>query len=258
MRPVKSFPFIFCLVVLCVRTQGADAPSTSDKSSLEAAKRSLQESSAVLQARRQQDGTLAPASGAVPDIGDAKASAPAAPQPTSEAPVSATWLQDSVDQIRREQTAQKASIRDARLSTRAGTKAEADPLSPFMDQWLSPHDRELLRPEGSEPDGTAPQRLGIAPTATGQTMVRDNRPQADPSRALFAPANNPYLEETEAPLPPSAPTQAISPLPSPAPVSQPPPPAAEPPKPEAKRPQERPATAPLIDDRKYFPQLRRF
>jgi hypothetical protein len=145
----------------------------------------------------------------------------------------------------------------------SGSPAVINPLTRYLDDWMTPQDYALLRPNLASPSGNLPNVTspGMAPGAFDSMSI--TRAPADlilgPSHAPSLPAaprENPFLQSLKpdvAPmLPPSVSKSMPPPVvasPSPAPTSGPAPiaPAAQ--KPDFAKP---PA------DDKYFKQLKRF
>jgi len=134
-----------------------------------------------------------------------------------------------------------------------------NPLEPFMTEWISQRDRALLLPKstsgsGRSGGGFAPApALGDAVTITFRSV--DPRSEAAAAPANAAPNENPFLQAL---LPP--PGRSIEP---PAPPANPPPAAGNPAlgAPEPARDTRPPPPIDLSkpsDDKKYFPQLKRF
>lgn len=271
----------------------SSSPAPSSDNTLESARRELKELPAAERSRDLHGKSSALSSTALPkltlpgDVGNTSA------RPDPNNPPSATWLQDALNQTAAAAAQRRSpSTPTVARDQPAGYKpVEApNPFGPFMEQWISPRDLELLRAgqenkKNSElaPSATAkPWEFPSTPASvSGQTPDTSlNAPGSDaPLIPIIAVARNPYIEEPDSPASASGGPNALAPQvlsgqsPSdrdrarvPAPLSSmptatpqgtrpstPPKPAATPAEPSA-----RPPTAPLVDDRKYFPQLRRF
>jgi hypothetical protein len=151
-----------------------------------------------------------------------------------------------------------------------------DPLAQYLGQWLAPRDQELLKSDArktTDQKGKGPLDLTVQTPERSRLDAWPTGADAKPV-AINEPARNPYLQEetTVQPLPlnsyapvsvaPVQPTDR-SRVPSTLPLAaaltslerapSSAKPATKPLEPVSALP-----TAPIIDDRKYFPQLRRF
>jgi hypothetical protein len=154
---------------------------------------------------------------------------------------------------------------DEKSKTAAGTGAAANPLSSHMADWLRPEEFNRLRSISPELVGAGDLRSasagtgGIAmvnPTVTaglGATEAGASPVRTEIARTLRE-TENPFLAAIQAPRPAPPPTiVATGPPPGLAvPVMVPPPVIAPPP------PLQTAPPAPGADDRKFFPQLKRF
>ncbi len=191
----------------------------------------------------------------------------AAPTQPGSAP-SRGWLLDAFEASQQKSRFRETSTRD-RTEEADSTSRAANPLYGYLEGWLTPRDRSLLLPtvdsspgEGARlgADGSVPSRFRPQSSIDTSGLVRDARrgPRA-------APAPNPYLAAAEpAPGSYTFPSSTFVP-PPPAPAA--PAGLAFPAAPEAggSRPALTPRqdvypppTAPLVDEARYFPQLRRF
>jgi hypothetical protein len=260
--------------VLCLSAHGeTPAPPTS---SLDAARRDLRELPVTERTRD----NLGKSSGfgtadlpalTLPGSGDSPQN-----KPEPNAPPSPTWLLDALKQTDAERS-QRRPNPDAILARDQANGYKPvpapDPLAQYLGQWMSPRDQELLRPDTKksadlstkgplELTARMPEMSGLPALQTGLMPV-----------SIVEPAKNPYLQEpTPQPLPPNPLTPASvtrqlpndrSRVPLAFPVGSTPTglsttpssvkPAVKPLEPATVLP-----TAPIIDDRKYFPQLHRF
>ncbi len=197
----------------------------------------------------------------------------------------ANWLLDGMNQLEAEAKSQRdaseAKIKNDNLQTSATgermTAATTNPFTEYLTQWLSPRDQALLSAanRSSTSSSTAPWEIPRSDfrreaTAT-PASVTTNPLQMELPGIANLPANrtaqNPYLAEPfqaefagAAPLVGTAGERetsgALSSLSTPAPSVLPP--VAPAPIEQAKPAAVAPPTERLIDDRKYFPQLRRF
>jgi hypothetical protein len=196
---------------------------------------------------------------------------------------SANWLLDGVNQLETETKSQRSAEEGGKSSEgrQASTKedralaAAANPFAGYLEQWLSTGDPALLKDANRNVS-----TLSTAPWETPRNeFPRDTAASAPASANPFQmelpgvaadssgrPTQNPYLAEPSsefrtvtsmasggadrdaAGVPPPILTPSQSPLP-PIPTA-----AAE----QARPAPMAPPTERLIDDRKYFPQLRRF
>lgn len=300
-RPfVKRKIAVFAALALCAFAHGQTSASNStpvaatNENTLESARRELKD---LPTAERSRDvlgksTTLGPASLpmlALPgDTGNATAARPDPNQPPS-----ATWLQDALNQTDAESAAHRrasdSSLSRERDQSSGYKSAEIpNPFGQYLEQWISPHDLELLRAgqdtKKSSESGQAVTKswepLKAPSSSSGLTPDGAGSQLSDTAEQSFIPslsaARNPYIEEPDL-APPASNPSAISSQAAPG-QSQPdrtrvPPPLASIPaatpqgtsqptplKPVAAptEPASPPPTAPIVDDRKYFPQLRRF
>ena len=223
---------------------------------------------------------------AAAEISIGQPAVPSSPvKPSDEfSPSSRNWLLDGVNRLESEEKAriQKAggemrgASADGREATDRDRAATVNPFSEYLTQWLSPADRALLGGAGEnganssiapwEPRGNSfvsPSDRDAAFTPVSEQQALADFVGAGRNEAR----SNPYLDTGDPALAPApaalpesgrdaksmevlpsilTPSQNLRPPVSTAPVEQArPAPAAAP-------------TEPLIDDRKYFPQLRRF
>lgn len=157
-----------------------------------------------------------------------------------------------------------APQRDER--NRKAVGIDANPLTRFLGDWMTPQDYALLKP-GLEATGMIPSTLnggvgwgsGAVGAATGGIAPNDTLfglgETAAPRSTVAAPAReNPFLQSLTPPAPPpvAAPSRPLSAPPVPAIQSAPPP--LSPPA----GPAQIPEFAKPSDDAKYFKQLKRF
>jgi hypothetical protein len=266
--------------VLCLSAHGQNATTTSTENSLEAARRDLKALPATERSQELLGKSSGLGSAGLPPLSlPSEGSKPQA-QPAPNAPPSPTWLQDAMQQTALEQSQRRTSTSPdsslMRESSSGYKPAPApDPFGKYLEQWLSPRDLEMLRPESHKNDDQKQNTGGVDQTRSrsGTFGAPASQLSADPV-PIMPTAQNPYLVEpaspSTAPLPnPFAPTtpsglqqndrnRTPSPLPMPTATSSQRPtaqskPAAKPAEAVPKAP-----TAPIIDDQKYFPQLRRF
>ncbi|MBX3749113.1 MAG: hypothetical protein KF897_03405 [Opitutaceae bacterium] len=163
---------------------------------------------------------------------------------------------------RRERDPQRDLARD-KDPLHAGRDGESplavvNPLEPFMTDWISRRDHALLLPKPAPGQGIGPETPAPLGGPDGSVTITfrgiDGRP--DPIGAAPRPAaENPFLQALQAPA-----------VPPPAMAPQPPPPAPAERGPALLPPDNARETRPPPpidlakppDDRKYFPQLKRF
>ncbi|HEY8995703.1 MAG TPA: hypothetical protein VIM71_13630 [Lacunisphaera sp.] len=161
---------------------------------------------------------------------------------------------------------EQKKVEEARkLDTRTQRPPQADPLAPFLQGWLgnSPvrgqfFDEFARKPEGASAGAAPAVPPGVGPTRDFGTPVSAATPAKDP-----AAKPNPYLAELNRPVPNEA---AVGVLSGQTPVS----PAlttpslgrplipSTPSPAEVRPPERKPLPTPLADDKKYFPQLKKF
>ena len=267
------------LLVAVVQGAEPEPPPKESSDTLETARRDLQElrtlERSLTPSGRLPESTL-PLPLVIPSTPTAKTN-PGDPNKAAEP--SQGWLLDALKRAETEDRARsKTSAADDRLSpeaTRRKVQGAPNPLSNYLQQWLSPQDRRLLGGEKLNP--TLLEKAGIRddepfrPLPNSSTKPLLSSPG---DRNLLMDARvNPYLSpaladesfspEPLAPLPnvPGGGHPPLSRLSNP--TSEPPaysppldttPTLSGPTKPEVLPP----PTAPLLDERRYFPQLRRF
>jgi hypothetical protein len=196
---------------------------------------------------------------------------------------SETWLQDSLDAGKavtatalRKETA--AALNRSTLTDQK-TSLTPDPFDRYLTQWLSPRDLEILRPDTKKENLEQNKSLRDSPAShSGNDFSLSTSaqiPLATPGNGSVA--TNPYLPELEpvapmasglvqtwpSPAPPTTQSSTVR-LPGLLPMASPGDTTGSP---KTPNPQTQntaitspmpPPTAPVVDDRKYFPQLRRF
>jgi hypothetical protein len=198
-----------------------------------------------------------------------------------------TWLVDAAQPTSRETRelkgkggSEKTVQTDGPNQGPEGAAAPANPLFQFLPQWLSTRDLQVMRGAGDTPARGTVQ--------DGQTFERNRTaelkelgpeplmPQLNSARSPLQDRKNPYLDlpgssVLSSPLPeqqrpalaampvfgeiPSVPSGQGSPQPADKLTKPNTPQSAES---AIRRTEAPPPTAPIVDDRKYFPQLRRF
>lgn len=155
----------------------------------------------------------------------------------------------------------------ARGDAAAPAASKVDPLAALLPQWFGKPDLRTERPANtgrSDVKSTVADPLSVSSAAWGA--------QNNSFGSLGVPVQrNPYLDPVPAAsvvpvpstMPPGAPLVAVPLLPGMKPANDAADPssrtqAASPPQDRTPRPPVTPPTAPIVDDRKYFPQLRRF
>lgn len=274
----QNILFLGLLLSAAAMARGADPEPKEPTDTLETARRDLQELRTLERSqtpsRRLPESTLqlplVLPSSSTGKVGEG--SATTAPEPSQG------WLLDALKKTEAQDRARSTTSRgEDRLSPEAARrKAQGapNPFSNYLQQWLSPQDRRLLGGEKLNP--TALERAGIhedepfrAKPINQATPLLSRLP--DRKSALEERAN-PYLtpaqrDENFLPEPlallPSdraaqTPLSRLSNSPLETPTYSPPwdtaPSSVAPTKPEALPP----PTTPLLDERRYFPQLRRF
>jgi|GEM_PF-1745792 len=282
-------PFASLLALAAVASVQAEP---AEKSATDASK---QDALSIPTLRRPVEGTekttLFPGSSALPELSIAPAN-PGRPSPKTGDETagvkSAGWLVDGVNKLEAEAAKQRdeadyARQNDRFLSSSSSDSARRDepatinPFAEYMTSWLSPGDQALLNnPNGSRTAASSstapwePSRIdfgaGIGTSGSGVNAKPLELAGAMDFGARKETAN-PYLEDPSAAESPAIAAAGSGPQAGEAPSALPSilipsqtvlPPAASP---EIERAQPAPAappTEPLIDDRKYFPQLRRF
>lgn len=202
---------------------------------------------------------------------------------------SANWLLDGVNQLEAEAKAQREAASGGMTAGKseqasrsdgggASTPVTANPFTEYLTQWLSPADQALLKASGKSGSqtSTAPwemPRSDFARETSAPAQAATNPLQMElPGFSEFPAsrtAQNPYLAEAlqaESTILASKAGASdgrggAGSLPSILTPSQNVPPAVAPVQASVEQAKAAPSAAPtdrLIDDRKYFPQLRRF
>ena len=272
---------VIAAILLCATVRG-ETPAPATGSTLDAARRDLKtlpatERSQELLGKNSGLGSASLPALTLPGSGDAP---PSKPEPN--APPSPTWLQDALNQTDSVR-GQRRVVSEPALSPRDkvnGLKPAStpDPFSQYLGQWLTPRDQELLRPDARKATdlaGAGGSKMPPDASATPMSLAgaeRSGSPKLQTLQTGFLPVStlepvkNPYLPEPAPqvqPPSPFAPAASVNALPGSVLFGQKSRPAGLGPgtlKPPA-RPTEAaplPPTAPTLDDRKYFPQLRRF
>jgi hypothetical protein len=273
----------FAALALGLSAYGQNATSTASDNSLEAARRDLSALPATERSRELLDKSSGLGSASLPTLAMPGGGSKPQSQPAPNAPPSATWLQDALTQtdLDRGQRRTSSDSSSPREQANNGYKSAAapDPFGKYLEQWLSPRDLEMLRPDSRKNTDQKPINSSLElDKATLKSGVFGGAASQSPKEAvpIMPVMQNPYLVET----PPTSPSSAGSlsnpfapPTPSilpqndrtrgpatsqPTTTNSPRPlgpvkPALSPAEAVPKAP-----TAPIVDDRKYFPQLRRF
>ncbi len=265
---------VLAVILLCATVRG-ETPAPATSSTLDTARKDLK---ALPATERPQDllgkstglGSATLPTLTLPGNGDAP---PSKPEPN--APPSATWLQDALNQTDAERSPRRSGSDPAQPRDKANGLKPASTLNPFsqyLGQWLTPRDQDLFRADARnalDPVGASavknPQDSSLTPPQTepNRTGLRGLQPDFLPVSTL-EPAKNPYLPEPAPqvqPPNPFAPAASVNPLPGSVPLGQKSRSAGPGALKQPARPAEAaplPPTAPTVDDRKYFPQLRRF
>jgi hypothetical protein len=190
------------------------------------------------------------------------------------------WLVDGVNQLEADAQSQADSRASAgagdegRMQGGNGTAATTNPFAGYLTQWLTPGDQALLNVDRARhsSSSTAPwetPRTEFAPALDTRALGGPSSQMELPGLDLFTqnqPTANPYLtgdmpaEVARAPLDTPIPSREASNTLAPMETGQ----SANPLSPVAPRVEQAqaapsaPPTSRLVDDRKYFPQLRRF
>jgi hypothetical protein len=269
--------------VLLLRSIGAaqsadPGPTEAPPDGLEAARRELRELPSL-----DRNHTVTPAGRSTESAIQLPLPAPAAPAKGDDEGVAAKtsepsqgWLLDAFKQTEskeRSNTAQPAHSLSPD-ATRRKREGAPNPFGNFLQQWLSPQDRRLLG--GEKLNQTSLERAGIREEVPFRPKTIDASktlmPAAGEHRALGEDRVNPYLAiesgderlpsgafaapSNTAPLkpPPSRLSNFMGEEPTYSPNGDTAPALSG----ATKRESLPPPTAPLFDERRYFPQLRRF
>lgn len=273
----KTFSVILLLSVGVA--QGADAVSKESSDLLEEARRELQELQSVersLEPSRRLPGSTLQLPVLTPAAPTAKTKEEEKTQSSDQ--TSQGWLLDGLKAAEaRDRSRLRSASPNDRLSPEA-LRRKADgapnPLNNYLEQWLAPQDRRLLG--GEKPGQTALERSGIRDQEPFRPKANDSpkSPFLNSDTGLGMPSDrvNPYLtgEPAEDPsfTPPfssistspvarphlSRSPNSLNDQPSYPPNGDTVPTLGGSTKTEALPP----PTAPLLDERRYFPQLRRF
>jgi hypothetical protein len=276
----------FASLAALAAVASVQAQEDSQRDAVEAAKRDLQSLPTV---QRPVEGTqsksLFPSGSMIPGlaIGTPSQGAGSPQQKESAASVKTRgWLVDGVNQLEADAQAKITKTENGRSDGSGGGELKSaderksettHPFAGYLDQWLSPADRALLSGDQAKTvSSSAPwetPRTDFGHTSSQETGGGLKQQMELPGLDLFTqnqPKTNPYLVgessvETFA-VPSETPTSSretpntLAPMDSAAPTNLLPPvaPRVE----QAQAAPSAPPTSRLVDDRKYFPQLRRF
>jgi hypothetical protein len=221
---------------------------------------------------------------ALPSLAPVSPSPAPAPSQAEEKPTATKtgeWLLDGINQLeadskntRADQRTQEARDTGPETSDNAGAVSPINPFADYLTRWMRPEDHRLLlgetsqsspsilsdwsgpRPEaGAVGGGRSPLTPSLTPQMPGLDFTAQSQPPANPylseSVAVDAPRLLPEPSSPAPEGPASLPPMGFSAAPSP----------AQAPAPRVEQAQPTPVVSPtsrLVDDRKYFPQLRRF
>jgi hypothetical protein len=202
---------------------------------------------------------------------------------------SPNWLLDGVNQLEADAKAQRdaqagnTSEGNAQLSPTgerlsAATTATANPFTGYLAQWLSPADQALLNTAGRNGsssstapwetprsdfrrDTSVPAQTGLNPLQMelpGMADFPENRATQNPYLAEALQVESTILASKSGPADGRGAAGALPSILTPSQCSLPPVAPAQAPIEQAKASSSAAPTERLIDDRKYFPQLRRF
>lgn len=267
-------------LVLCLSAHGQTATSTSSANSLDAARRDLRALPATERSQELLGKSSGLGSAGLPSLNLPSESTKPQAQPAPNVPASPTWLLDAMQQTELEQNQRRTSHSHESTSVRESANgyrpaAAPDPFGKYLEQWLSPRDLEMLHPESRKNDeqkqnfsgaeqtrsrsgafSSSTSQLGsdpvpIMPITQNPYLVEPTIPSEVPSTNPFAPVSlsDPEKNDRNRPTAPLPALGMSSSLRSATPVK----PVAKPVETIPQAP-----TAPIVDDRKYFPQLRRF
>jgi hypothetical protein len=253
---------IFSLFVPSLLAFGQQSSGEKPAASLESAQRDLKELPTLKRSGDLLDKGKAAGKSSLPSA-DALTDQAALTSKPQGTPTQELWLMEALLKDEKARALTSGGRNDV---PKTDKQQGPDLFSKYMEQWLSPGDRTLLYPSSrrtdervvTEPlpnrtlekpfDATQAQQPGDVLHLMGKANPYIDEPEPFPSPALASPQKpaNPALSL----LSPATSTVTTT---SPTPVTitpvQPASSAQQPPK---------PPTAPIVDDRKYFPQLRRF
>jgi len=282
MKLARTSSCLLVLLLTAAGTRGADPAAKESNDTLDTARRELQELPAIERGltpmERRPESTL-PLPLFTPVAPQAPASSLAGEEDLAKPVPSQGWLLDALRKTEaQDRTRSKALWGDDRLSSNAARgKAESapNPLGNYLQQWLSPGDQKLLG--GEKLRSTPLEHAGIHSDEPFRgAAAYDAKPllsNARPHLPMVSERVNPYLTpapsedslvpEPLAPLPPGSNARTTaSTLSNPGTDSTmyPPPWDTAPTLSGSTKPQSvlPPPTAPLVDEHRYFPQLRRF
>ncbi len=258
------------------------ADDSKQTSAVETAKRDLQalpKTPPTIEGMQRK--SLFPGGSALPSLAPASPSpAPSQSEEKSTATKTGEWLLDGLNQLEADSKNTRAQQRPLQEPRDAWSEASdkdsaVSPINPFADyltRWMRPEDHRLLVGEaGRSSPSVLPDWSGPRPEAGAMGSARISSPNPTvqtPEWDLSGngqPPGNPYLNSSvvvDAPrlLPDTSSPKTDGPS-ALAPVDQPTVFPMQSPTPRIEQPPTVPVVPPttrLIDDRKYFPQLRRF
>jgi hypothetical protein len=276
----------FASLAALAAVASVQAQEDSQRNAVEAAKRDLQSLPTV---QRPVEGTqsksLFPSGSMIPGLAiGTPAHSGGAPQQKENGVPAKTggWLLDGVNQLEADAQSKLTKTENGRddgsgngqlMSSDGRIVETTHPFAGYLDQWLSPADRALLSGDQAKTvSSSAPwemPRTDFGHTNSQETGGGLKQQMELPGLDLFTqnqPRMNPYLAGESpvqtAAVPFPAPTSSretpntLAPMDSAAPTNLLPPVA-----PRVEQAQAAPSVPPtsrLVDDRKYFPQLRRF
>jgi hypothetical protein len=175
------------------------------------------------------------------------------------------WLLDALkaDQERRDAAGRSNKWTSANAREQLTQREAENPLNSYVQQWLSPRDRELLLPARRDESNNGMRNAPESPSWRPRTEI-DTKPMLTQAQSRAGErTRNPYLDPSSSsgfPATASAQSGSVS-VPSNTtnfPLQALPSPAVSPNTGKPAKLDWTPPTAPVVNESRYFPQLRKF
>jgi hypothetical protein len=274
MKAARIYLSAALFAVICQRSSSEEAASV-ERNALEEARREIQQLPRAEQPGVNSRGNLNEVNIPVPLLTPNRSSSPQQRAGTKSPASSNGWL---LDALREREDRGRYSLAEKTASESRERKEQerrdtANPLGGYLRSWIRPSDHKLLVPETRSPGGvggsSGPSWQPIDERSAAWSSAGSPKPHASASRRIEA---NPYLPASSDTsvfsepvlVAPRAPIE-LAPAPAERRIETAVPLFAPSKAPETSLKTERaneeryaPPTAPLVDEKRYFPQLRKF